>query len=96
MNFWSQFGMDPQTAGSVAQAGIDPMANFQQGNKGMSAYPTYPNAAGVGSQTAGSQNEQSTSSGAGIVTPSKIETPDTSSRGMSPYSLIGDANYREK
>lgn len=86
MNPYSQLGVDNTTLGYLSQAGIDPAASSSQ----MSAYPTYPNAAGVGSQNAG-------------VLPTspapqqdKNAMPDPSARGLTPYSLLGDANYRQK
>ena len=95
MNPYSQLGLDQSTMGNLAQAGIDPAGSFQQSAKS-AAYPTYPNAAGIGSQTAGvvSQNETTSPSGSGVVTPNKNEIPDASARGLTPYSLLGDANYR--
>jgi hypothetical protein len=101
MNPYSQLGVDQQTAGYLGQAGINPASSFQADSQAASkvnaAYPTYPNAAGVGSQTAGqqSQNNASSTSGPGVVTPNKSDAPDVSVRGMSPYSLVGDANYRD-
>lgn len=91
MNPYSSLGIDQQTAGYLGSAGINPVTT-------QAPYPTYPNGAGVGSQTAGqpSQNPTTSTSGSGVVTPNKTESPDVSLRGMTPYSLIGDANYREK
>ena len=83
MNPYSLLGTD--TLGQVASAGVDPNAGL---------YPTYPNAAGVGSQTAGVAPQQQQAPVTAAST--KLEVPDTTSRGMSPYSLIGDANYRQR
>lgn len=89
MNPYSQ--LDTTTLGYLAQAGVDPAAVSQPQAATNGAYPTYPNAAGVGSQTAGmAQQTQAPAA------PAKIEMPDTTSRGMSPYSLLGDANYRQR
>lgn len=96
MNPYSQLGVDQQTSGYLSQAGIDPTSTFQQAPQAqtgsqLSSYPTFPNAAGVGSQTAGApQATPQTPVGAATT------TPDASSRGMSPYSLLGDANYRQR
>lgn len=78
------------TLGMVAQSGVDPSSVQPQAQN--SAYPTYPNGAGVGSQTAGVAPQAQ----AAPALPTKIEVPDTSSRGMSPYSLLGEANYRQQ
>jgi hypothetical protein len=90
MNPYSQ--IDSATLGYLSQAGITP--GPEQAAPTQMGYPTYPNAAGVGSQTAGvtppaapQQSQQA---------PQKNEIPDATARGMSPYSLIGDANYRDK
>lgn len=92
MNPYSQLGLDPTTLGYVAQAGVNPMANAAPTpNAQPSAYPTYPNAAGVGSQTAGNVNSAPVTSAT-----TKSEVPDTNARGINPYSLIGDANYRQR
>jgi hypothetical protein len=80
--------LDAETLGQVAAAKVDPTMQ-------LSAYPTYPNAAGLGSQTAGQQAQQPQQNPVTAAT-NKIEVPDTTSRGMSPYSLIGDANYRQR
>ncbi len=88
MNPYSQ--IDSSTLGYLAQAGIDPAAGMQPQQPAQpAAYPTYPNAAGVGSQTAGMATPTQ-------ITQNKNEVPDATSRGMSPYSLIGDANYRNR
>lgn len=81
--------LDSGTLGMIAQSGVDPGVISQPSQN--SAYPTYPNGAGVGSQTAGVAQQASVP-----AAPQKLEVPDTTSRGMSPYSLIGDANYRER
>jgi hypothetical protein len=80
--------LDSDTLGMVAQSGVNP-ADVQPSQN--SAYPTYPNAAGVGSQTAGVAPQPSAA-----PAPQKLEVPDSTSRGMSPYSLLGDANYRQR
>ncbi len=84
MNPYSNLGIDQSTLGYLSQAGIDPS------NSGaMGAYPTYPNAAGVGSQTAGNAPVQPIQQNPNAI-------PDASTRGLTPYSLLGDANYRNK
>jgi hypothetical protein len=90
MNPYSQ--IDSATLGYLSQAGIDPAGSPQKPAQG--PYPTYPNAAGVGSQTAGVAPETQTPPVTAV--PTKVEMPDAATRGMSPYSLIGDANYRNK
>jgi hypothetical protein len=98
MNPYSQLGIDQTTEGYLSGAGIDPTANFQQSpgsaTGSLSAYPTYPNAAGVGSQTAGAA-PTAPAVNAPVVGGSPT-IPDASARGLSPYSLLGDANYRGK
>lgn len=89
MNPYSQ--LDTTTLGYLAQAGVDPGAVPQPQAASNGAYPTYPNAAGVGSQTAGV-----TPAVPMPTAPAKQEMPDASARGMSPYSLLGDANYRQR
>jgi hypothetical protein len=61
-------------------------------------YPSYPNAAGLGSQdpTSGSSTVDAT----GVSSPSSmnaitVTTPDTTSRGANPWSFTGEANNRE-
>lgn len=84
MNPYSQLGIDPSTLGYLSQAGINPVS-------ATSAYPTYPNAAGVGSQTAGVAAPE-----AAPPAQSNNAMPDPTARGLSPYSLLGDANYRQR
>lgn len=90
---YSSLGIDDTTAGYLASAGVNPAQDIQssagiaQGS--LSAYPTYPNAAGVGSQTAGNPSAPVTPVGAAAI-------PDSTSRGMTPYSLLGDANFRQR
>jgi hypothetical protein len=81
--------IDQQTLGMLGSAGIDPAAVSQPQQP--QGYPTYPNAAGVGSQTAG-QTPAAPATQAPAAP--KVEMPDTTSRGMSPYSLVGESNYR--
>jgi hypothetical protein len=83
--------IDSTTLGYLSQAGIDPAGSPQpQQNAG---YPTYPNAAGVGSQTAGVTPPETQQV---AQPPAKQEIPDATARGLSPYSLLGDANYRDR
>ena len=104
MNPYSTLGLDTTTQGYLAQAGVNPSANFQATPQvappGLSAYPTYPNAAGVGSQTAGGTNTITPSASTNTQTAPQVGVastiPDASARGLSPYSLLGDANYRAK
>jgi len=90
MNPYSNLGTE--TLGYLGQAGIDPAAVSKQPAQG--GYPTYPNAAGVGSQTAGVAPAQPEQQPLPNAQP-KNEIPDATQRGMSPYSLLGDANYRD-
>lgn len=85
--------IDSSTLGYLSQAGIDPAAGTQPQAPAQGGYPTYPNAAGVGSQTAGTQQAEPQQM---QQAPVKNEIPDATARGMSPYSLIGDANYRDR
>jgi len=91
-NAYSSLGIDDQTAGYLSQAGVDPSSTYQQSSQQssstLSAYPTYPNSAGVGSQTAGSTT--------GTTVQAAPQAVDATSRGLSPYSLLGDANYRQR
>ncbi len=82
--------LDTSTLGYLGQAGIDPSAVSAPAPQQAAPmqYPTYPNAAGVGSQTAGTQPV--------VAATNKLEIPDVNTRGMSPYSLLGDANYRQR
>lgn len=63
-------------------------------------YPSYPNAAGLGSQNPNSGFSASTpangdSGTAFSSTPITVNTPDTSSRGSNPWSFMGEANSRD-
>ena len=87
MNPYSQLGVDNTTMGYLSQAGIDPTMGIQQ----PAAYPSYPNAAGAGSQTAGTQQNAAPPIASAQ---NNTQSPETSPRGLSPYSLVGDANYR--
>lgn len=94
-------GLDTGTLGQLAQAGIDPNANMVGPIKSPpTSYPTYPNSAGLGSQTAGNPPADNTTQQT-LPPPSASSLnsqalPDVSVRGMSPYSLLGDANYRAR
>ncbi len=93
MNPYSQ--IDSNTLGYLGQAGIDPSmapAPQQPQQQKQGAYPTYPNAAGVGSQTAGVFEQKMPPT----TSPSDPKNAEESSRGMSPYALLGDANYRDR
>lgn len=93
-NAYSSLGIDDTTAGYLSGAGVDPTQDLQSSagtaTGSLSAYPTYPNAAGVGSQTAGVATSTAPVVGAATT------ATDPSSRGQSPYSLLGDANYRQR
>lgn len=90
-NAYSQQAPGMQTGINQGQQGM------QQFSQNSSAYPSYPNIAGAGSQTAGMavpQYQAPQMAGAGDVgAGSQMSTADTS-HGFNPWSLTGEAMTR--
>src|ERR1035437_3542631 len=63
-------------------------------------YPSYPNQYGLGTQnpSSGFGGTTSSSSGGGTAyasQPVTVQVPDTTSRGASPWSYLGESNARD-
>lgn len=82
-------------ASAIAANTASAQNNINSAQSAQSSYPAFPNSYGLGGSTAAAPAAASAPQGAyssGAVT---VNVPDTSSRGFSPWSMVGESNSRD-